>query len=211
MTILILEDQSVKNSRICELFGLSNSGKSTYARELISKNYNCSMPHEGGNLKKLILFFKFLLKHPVNTSKIFVKMNSNWVFLDHLSLLEYIRIFYMRNSYMAAVLARYEEIKKDGNPICVDEFFLQSLFMVFQVKTNEEEISKIIRLFPRSWRSILIEINRETRYLRLNKSGFPGQRIDKKYAEIWMENSESNYGLIKKILLDRCKIVQRFD
>ena len=189
MTTLKLEDPRVKDSKICELFGLSNSGKSTYVKDLLSGKYNISTPSEGRHLIKFALFFKFFFKHPLKTAYLFYK------------------ILIMRNSYMLAVLARYEEIKDRNILIYSDEFFLQSIFMIFQNKSDKKQIAKIMNIFPKSKSFVLIEIDQKTRYKRLNKNGFPGQKIDREYAEVWMKNSEFNYNIVKEILLNRCKII----
>jgi len=207
MTLLTLENLRTK-SKICELFGLSKSGKSTYSRKLISKGYLCCVPYEGGYLRKFALFMRFFIKNPINFLMMFYKLNSNWIILDNLDLIKYIKILKMRNSYLLAVLARHEDIANIKKEIYADEFFLQSLFMIFQTKTNKFEISRMIDMFPKSQKVLLIDINRKIRYERLNKIGFPGQKIDDKYARIWMENSEFNYKVIKEILMNKYRIIK---
>jgi len=53
MEIIILEDQRVRNSKVCEFFGLSNSGKSTYVREVIKKGYCSCVPYDKEYIRKL--------------------------------------------------------------------------------------------------------------------------------------------------------------
>jgi len=127
--------------------------------------------------------------------------------MKNLNLKKYFKIFVMRNSYLTAVLARYQEIYGIRNieEVYSDEFFLQSLFMIFQNKSTKKDILKIMRMFPHSKRFFLIEIDPKIRYQRLNKNGFPGGKIDNNYAKLWMKNSEFNYNIIKEILFDNCK------
>jgi hypothetical protein len=206
MTIIILENPKVKNSNICEFFGLSNSGKSTYVKSMISRGVNCCIPYRKKHLRKLGRFFQFFLNNPISTLRLFYKLNTDWIKLSHLSFKKYFRIFLMRNSYLTAVFARYQEL--DKKEVYADEFFLQSLFMILQNKSNKREISTLMNLFPKSKRFSLVEIDSETRYRRLNKNSFPGEIIDRKYALIWMKNMEFNYNLVKKILLENCNIVR---
>ena len=63
----------------------------------------------------------------------------------------------MRNSYLGAVLAKYETLKSKKTPIIVDEFLLQSLFMIFQKKTDKKKIKKVLNKLFQSNKILIIE------------------------------------------------------
>ncbi|MCH7568289.1 MAG: hypothetical protein IIA87_02605 [Nanoarchaeota archaeon] len=115
----------------------------------------------------------------------------------------------MRNSYLAFVLSKYEQIKNEKERIFIDEFSFQSLFMILQNKSSEENIQKIIRKLPKSDILFVFEANREKRhkaYKKLHpyKKGailLPASWIDKSYAKSLMEVMEYNFEIIKKIIL----------
>jgi hypothetical protein len=210
MKILVLENKSISKPLIYESFGLSNSGKTTYLKSLIAKGYKCSLASDNA-ANKVFPLIKFILKHPRISFKLFLKLNSSGIRLKHLDFLKYFKIAIMRNSYLSAVFAKYEQIKEKHlrEEIYVDEFFLQSIPMIIQLKSNKKEISKIMELFPKSKRFLLAETDKKVRYERLNKNGFPGENIDKKYSRVWMENSEFNYSIVKKILLEKYELVDQ--
>jgi hypothetical protein len=130
-------------------------------------------------------------------------MNSNWIVLKNLKWKDYIKIFLMRNSYLSAVFGRYEQLKNIKREIIVDEFFLQSLFIIFQVKVKEEKLEEILKIMLLPSKIYLFEIPKIIRDKRLKETEFPGEKINKEYAREWMKNSEYNYQIIKKILLKK--------
>ena len=183
---------------IIELFGLSRAGKTTYKEELLSKGYNTIK--EPIDIIKSLYFLKFFIKNPINTFYFFYKLNSSYLKLQKFSIINYIKMILMRNSYLLGVLAKCEQaINMKGNVI-VDEFSTQSIFMILQKKSSEEEIKKLLQKLPKSDRIYILEIDEKTRYERFKKTRFPAQWIEKEYAQNWMKNSEFNYKIIKKCL-----------
>lgn len=178
-----------------ELFGLSKSGKTSLTKILKKKIRVISVPK--GFFSKIGYFIKFLFKKPVVSYLLFLKLNSE--ILDAGNIKDNIKVFFMRNSYLAAVLSKYERILLIKYPLLVDEFFLQSLFMIFQKKANHNEIIKIMDLLPMN-HILVIEIPNNLRKKRLQQVGFPGGNINRIYARKWMENMEYNYKLIIEIL-----------
>ena len=74
--------------------------------------------------------------------------------------------------------------------------------MILHKKSSKKEISSILQALPNSNEILLIESSKKERYERIGKTRFPGEQINKKYSMIWMKNSEFNYEIIKKILLE---------
>ncbi|MFZ5955057.1 MAG: hypothetical protein ACOYT4_01405 [Nanoarchaeota archaeon] len=187
-------------SRTNEFFGLSNSGKTTYLKDLQKKGFKYNSIKDN-SFEKIIPFLKFFFENLSLSLYLFYTMNTNWITLERLNFKKYIKIFLMRNSYLSAVFARCYLLRDNNQEIFVDEFFLQSIFMIYQKKANEKELSSIIKKLPKSSKVFLVEESKKIRYKRMNSKSFPGENIDRKYAIKWMENSEHNYNLSKKILL----------
>lgn len=199
MKILLNKNKDSVNSHICEAFGLSNSGKSTYLKK-IQNNHNVSLTGHNPS-KRIIPLFKFLLFNPIFSFSLYYKLNTNWIIMKELRFLDYLRIAILRNSYLSAVLARYNDLKNISEDLFVDEFFLQSIFMIYQKKAKEKEINKLLNIIPLPSKILLFEINNKTRYKRMEKNRFPAEEINKQYSVEWMKNSEYNFNIIKKFLL----------
>jgi len=183
---------------ITELFGLSRAGKTTYKQKLIKKGYKTI--NEINDAPKFYYFLKFLMKNPLKTIFFFYKLNSNYLKLRKVFIINYLKIFFMRNSYLLGVLAKHEQIKKLKGEIIIDEYFIQSIFIIIQKKSSEKEIKKLLQKLPKVDKLYIIEIDEKTRYNRIKKTRFPAQWICLEYAKKWMENSEFNYKIIKKCL-----------
>lgn len=191
---------------IVEFFGLSNTGKSVLKKELEKKGYKVSRAENVSKMKKAILFIKYFILHPLNTAYLFLKLNSNNILLP-LSSEKKSAIKKMRNSYLTGVLSKYEYLKDKKENIFTDEFSFQSLFMILQEKSNENEIKKILERLPKSDYLFLFEGKKEWRYKAYEKkhpihSGtlLPGSGIDKEYAKEWMRIMEYNFEIVKKII-----------
>lgn len=201
MKLFLLQNKQIqKRNNYIELFGLSRAGKSTLLKNIKKTRkiniYNLELTA----LKKLFYLAKFSVSFPIKTIKLFYKLNSNWIYTREISFLNYMRIFLMRNSYLSHVLAKYEIIKEKD--YYVDEFLMQSLFMIIQKKSNEKEILNVFGLLPPPSNIILVEESKKKRYERIAKTRYPAQQINKDYAVEWMKNMEFNYKIIRKILLD---------
>lgn len=195
---------------IIEFFGLSNSGKSVFKKEIASKGYAVSLTEKENYARKLILFLNYLFLNPASTIYLFYCLNSNFLKVKNLSFFKQIRIFLMRNSYLALVLAKYSQANQKKERIFIDEFSFQSLFMIFQKKSKEEEIANVIKRLPRSDFIFLFEGNKSLRYRAYStphpfKKGatlLPGSWIDKAYAKEWMKTMEHNFRVAKEIILE---------
>jgi len=190
---------------IIEFFGLSNTGKSVLKKNLEKKGYPTYNIEKSNLFAKFFFFFKHFLLHPIKTKYLFYKLNTNNIKL-RLGVKKRFQIFKMRNSYLAFVLAKYEQMK-NKKQIFTDEFSYQSLFMILQKKSNEKEIKKILNALPKSDFLFLFNGNKELRYRAYAKPHpkrkgtlLPGSGIDTKYAESWMNLMEYNIEIIKKII-----------
>jgi len=188
---------------IIEFFGLSKTGKTNFKNKIVSSEYLILNQESLSPFKKIILFSKYLIKRPINTFYIFYKLNTN-------NLSKKFKVIKMRNTYLITVLAKYELIKNLQKKILLDEFFLQSLFMIFQKKSTKSEIKKILTSFPNSDFILLFERSKKERYEIYEKphtsfnnpTMYPGGWIDINYAKKWMEIMEHNYEIIKEIILE---------
>jgi hypothetical protein len=187
---------------IIELFGLSKTGKTITANSLRTQERYVFDFKKTTTLKKLSLFTNYTLRNPLTTIKLFHLLNKNHISTNY-------KVWLMRNSYLASVLAKYNLIKNKENQIFIEEFSLQSLFMILQKKSNKTEISKAINLLPKSNSLLLFERSREQRHkiykkphptFRINPTMYPGGWINVEYAKQWMENMEHNYEIIKEII-----------
>ncbi len=206
MRILLLKNLRGKDKnklKTIELFGLSRSGKTILLKELIKKGNKGILIEDISSQKKLFFLFKYFLKRPIKTLCLFSKLNTNWIISNNISLKDYIKIFKMRNSYLASVLAKYQIVKNSKEKIYLDEFLVQSIFMTIQKKSNEEEIAAILDMLPPSGEIMLVESNKKERYKRIKNTRFPAQQINKDYSIEWMKNSEYNYKIIKKMLIKK--------
>jgi len=183
---------------IIELFGLSRAGKTTYKEELLSKGYKTIK--EPKNIIKFFYFLKFFIKNPLKTLYFFYKLNSRYLKLQKFSIINYTKMFLMRNSYLLGVLSKNEQLVKTKGLVVIDEFSIQSIFMILQKKASEKEIKILLKKLQKSDIIYILEIDEKTRYERFKKTRFPAQWIEKEYAKTWMKNSEFNYKIIKKCL-----------
>jgi len=196
---------------IVEIFGLSKTGKSIFMERLVKEKKNVLEFEKESFFKKSFFLSQYLLKHPITSFYLFYKLNSNHLKIKNLKIYDYLRILSMRNSYLAAVLSKSEMMQNINSLIFTDEFALQSIFMIFQTKTNERQIKKVMNAMPKSDFVFLFEKNREKRHEIYKKphpqfknpTMFPGGWINKAYAKSWMENMEFNYVFIKKIILEK--------
>lgn len=197
---------------ITEFFGLSNTGKSVLKKKLDKSGYEVFHTQKAPFLFKVFYFSKFFVFNPLKTFYLFYKLNSNRIKFNQQHLKKRLKIFKMRNSYLAFVLAKGEYLKNKEKNIFTDEFSFQSLFMILQKKSNEEKIKKILERLPKSDYLFLFEGKKEWRYKAYDKKHpihkgtlMPGSGIDKDYSEKWMEIMEYNFEIIKKIILDNYK------
>ncbi len=193
---------------ITEFFGLSNTGKSVLKKKLHDKERKVFHTQKTSFLFKLFYFSKFFLIHPLKTFYLFKKLNSNNTRLK-MPCSKRFKIFKMRNFYLAFVLAKSEYLRNKDENIFTDEFSFQSLFMILQKKSNEDEIKRILKRLPKSDYLFLFEGKKEWRHKAYQKKHpihggtlMPGSGIDKNYAEKWMEIMEYNFEIIKKIILE---------
>lgn len=187
---------------IIEIFGLQKAGKTTLLRELKGKSKNVLDWESVSIRKKLYLFIKYFLLNPFDSVYLFYKMNSNWIKLGNLEVKDYFITFRMRNSYLVSALAKYEYLKKVKEEVFVDEFLLQSLFMIFQIQGEEEEIRRIIDKLSLGDKIIIVEESQKIRRVRLSNVKSPATELDLNFKSQWIENCEFNYEIIKKILLE---------
>lgn len=199
MRTYIFENARAGNN-IVELFGLSRSGKSHLLTKMGESGKRCLEAAKMNPYKNLLFFIRYCIKHPAKALFLFSKLNGNWIHVYNLGLIKIIKIFKLRNSYLAAVLAKYDMIENEKKEIFADEFPMQSLFMIIQRKASENELRDLIKKLPQTRKILLIETPRKARYERIKKTRFPAQQIDKDYAVRWMKNMESNYPVIVRIL-----------
>jgi hypothetical protein len=190
---------SKKEQTIIELFGLSNAGKTTFLKELSDQGKKVFFVEKGNNMKKSFLLMKYFIKHPYTSFYLFCKLNTNWIIMKHLNPTKYFKIFLMRNSYLSAVLAKFENLKSEKGELFVDEFLLEALFMIFQNKASEKTIFKTMKKLIYSDEILMVEVDKKIRHERLKKRT-PGDNIDIKYALKWVENAEHNNEIFKKFL-----------
>jgi len=206
MRILLLKNLREKDNkkiRTIELFGLSRSGKTSLLKELIKKGNKGILTRDISSEKKLFFLFKYFLKRPIKTLYLFLKLNTNWIIYNNISLKDYIKIFKMRNSYLGSVLGKYEIVKNKKEKFYIDEFIIQALFMIIQKKSDEKEIKNLLKKLPSIGEIMLVESNKKERYKRIKNTRFPAQQISEDYSIEWMKNSEYNYKIIKKILIKK--------
>lgn len=198
---------------IAEFFGLSKSGKSTLKRRLEQEGQLVLKMEDKSRLKKLFFFIKYLLLQPHKTLYLFYKLNTNYAKIEKLSIKNYFRVFLMRNSYLTAVLSKHEMIKNTKELVFVDEFSLQSLFMIIQKKSNKQEIESVLNILPKADYIFLFERNRKKRHEAYklphkriaNATLLPASWLDMNYALHWMNIMEHNYEIIKKTILENYK------
>ena len=201
MAIFLLKNSRLqKKNYYTELFGLSRSGKSSLLREIGKIKEKRVYALKLNIFKKLFYLIKFTIKNPFKTVILFSKTNLNWIYLNELNFFEYIKIFLMRNSYLIHVLAKYEIINKKN--CYVDEFIMQSIFMIIQKKSNKKEILSLLKTLPLSGKILLIEKSKKERYERINRTRYPAEQINKFFAVKWMDNMEFNYKILRKILFE---------
>jgi len=188
---------------IIEFFGLSKTGKTIFKNQIVNTKYLVLSPESLSPFKKITLFSKYLIKHPINTFYFFYKLNTY-------NLSKKLKVIKMRNTYLITVLAKYEFVKNSQKKILLEEFFLQSLFMIFQKKSTKSEIKKILTSFPNSDFILLFERPRKERHKIYEKphtsfnnpTMYPGGWIDIDYAKKWMDVMEYNYEIIKELILE---------
>ncbi len=206
MRILLLKNLREKDNnklKTIELFGLSRSGKTTLLKDLIKKGNKGLLTDYISLQKKIFLSLRYFLIHPLKTVYLFYKLNTNWIVLPFLKPKDYFLIWKMRNSYLSSVLAKYQIVKNSKDKIYLDEFLIQSIFMIIQRKSNKKEIMDILDRLPPSGEILIIGSNKIERYNRIKNTRFPAQQINKDYSIEWMKNSEYNYKIIKKILIKK--------
>ncbi len=203
MTIYILTiKKKGKRTLPCwELFGLPKSGKTTFLSVLTKKGYQTMQVVQKNTALKIFNFLKYVIKYPFSTSYLFFKLNTNQLPLSNLRFWDKLLTSRMRNSYLGAVLAKCETLVMYSKPI-VDEFMLQSLFMIIQSRSSVKELQKIIDNMPLSEKIFLVETSKRTRDQRLKSIRKPARVLDPYYKALWIENSEYNYAIIKEILLN---------
>ncbi len=199
MSVSTLFISSGKRLNCIEAFGLSKSGKTTHLRGLKARNHNVLMV-QNSVFKKVIFFIRFFFKNPLTSIYLFYALNSNNIF-NNLSFKEKLTILKMRNFYLAAVLAKIDFISNMKKTCIVDEFSLQSLFMIFSTKSSEDKIKKVMSKLPKSKEVLLFEESQKTRHERIKSVKNPATKLNSYYKQKWIENCEYNYELIKKILL----------
>lgn len=207
-TLLLRNLKEDKENRLktVELFGLSRSGKTTLLKELIKKGNKGLLTENISSKRKLFSFLKFILIYPLKTAYLFFKLNTDWIVLPFLKFKDYFLIWKMRNSYLASVLAKYQVVRNSKERIYLDEFLVQSVFMVIQNKSDKDEIWRVLNRLPPSGDILIVESNKTERYKRIKNTRFPAQQINEDYALKWMLNSEYNYKIIKGLLIKKYKM-----
>jgi len=205
MKIMLLKCKTSKKEKLnsVEMFGLPKSGKTTFLLKLRKQGKNVLNWKGFSASKKAFFFMLHLFKHPFKTAYLFYRMNTNWIFFKGITFYEYLSIFAMRNSYLASTLAKLEVIKRHNSEIYLDEFLLQSIFIIFQIRVNMEEILRIINKLTLSEKIMLFEEKNSIRYDRWSRIKNPARNINLKYRMKWWRNSEENYKLIKNYLLEK--------
>ena len=59
---------------IIEFFGLSKTGKTIFKNQIVNAEYLVLSPESLSPFKKITLFSKYLIKHPINTFYFFYKL-----------------------------------------------------------------------------------------------------------------------------------------
>jgi len=190
------------SSSYIEMFGLTKSGKTTLYKKLIQKGHKGLEFDKLSRLSKIFNFTKFMVKHPIKFSYLFFKMNTNRIRLSSLKAGERFAIFSTRNSYLSAVFSKYEYSKKKRGTFFVDEFLLQSLFVIKQEKASEKEIRSILSVIPQSSRILLVEEDSKERWKRHKRVKKRARNLNKEYRDIWVKNSNFNYNIIRKVLFE---------
>lgn len=209
MKLILFENADSKsNGKIIEMFGLSRSGKSTYINELKSNGKLCLGIEDMQKYKKLIYSLYFFISSPMKAFVLFKTLNSNKINLNSINLYKKFRIFILRNSYLLSALAKYQMLKNIKRPIYVDEYLMQSIFMIQPDKSDKSKLEFIISLLPKSGKILVVESIKKERYARIKRTRFPAQQIDKNYAIQWMKNMEFNYPIIMNILKRNYKRVK---
>ena len=199
---------------IVEFFGLSRTGKTTLKNNLLeSTNQNKYVSLESSSdVTKLFSFLKFLFSHPGKTSYLFFKLNSNYLKMEKFSPVNYLKMIFLRNSYLMGVLAKHESIKKletqipMNKTILAEEYLTQAIFMILHKKSNKREIMKLIKILPNPNQLLIFELENEKRLKRYEKTRYPAEQIERGYALRWMENTNFNYQILKNLLLNRKKV-----
>ncbi len=199
MKIILFENNKSDLNSI-EVFGLPKAGKTTLLNKLAKKGRNKIDFENISLLKKLLLFLKYFMKHPFKTSYIFYKMNIEWETMKDATLKDYVDFFRMKNSYLSAVLAKYELIASQKKEVYIDEFIFQSLFIMLQNRASEKQISNLLSRLPSSGKILLIEETKKERYKRWSAIKNPARNLNLAYRMLWWKNMEANYPIIKKIL-----------
>lgn len=201
MELTLLKNDKKRKERTVELFGLTRSGKTTFLKKLIMQGKEGMILYNIAFSKKLISFLSYLFTHASNTLYLFYKLNTNWINLEELSAKNYFQVFLMRNSYLGAVLSKYNILKGKNSEFFVDEYLIQSIFMIFHKRSSEKELLEVLKRFPPSGKILIIESSVNDRYDRIKNTRFPGEQIHRNYSVAWMKNSEFNYKIIKNILI----------
>ena len=205
MAVIELKKSVNELRNVTEVFGLPKAGKTTLTKRIGRRKYVLNWK-EIGRKKKIYLFLKYLILHPLNLAYLFYKLNSNKIKMEHLGIKEYYLIWRMRNSYLSATLAKYEYLKEFSEKIIADEFALQSIFMILQKKSDEKEIMEIMGHLPSSGRILIVESKDKERNRRLSKIKKFTRELDKRYKMKWWKTIEHNYKIIKEILKERYKV-----
>ena len=191
---------------IIEFFGLSNSGKSVLKRRLERAGEKTLKFGDLSTGKKLGLFLKYFVKHPIDTKLSFITLNGNKIDFSG-SFSERFRVFRMRNSYLAAVFAKAAYLSKVDERIFVDEYICQSLFMIFHKNVKEKEVSEILNRLPRSDYVVIFRGDKKRRDFLYslkhpNKPGklLPGSFINEQFGEKWLKVMEHNFPIIERVL-----------
>lgn len=217
MKLLLFENHRNSNINIIEIFGLPKSGKTTLLKYLKKNNKNVIIssyqknPHIVGDTslikshsfsKKLLVFINHFTKHPIKTTYLFYKLNTNWITIPELKISDHLRIFIIRNSYLASVISKYYIAKNQNQTVYLDELIFQSLFIILQKKSTENEINKTLKRLPKPEKILLIEVDEVEREKRSQKSfrETPTSKLSLNYLKTWRKNQEFNYNIIKIIL-----------
>ncbi len=191
-----------KKNLLIEFFGLSRTGKTTYRKKLEEKGYKFNSSRQFKRYPIIIRFYyfmKYFVKYPLRTIYFFYKLNSNYLKLEKFSVIQYVKIFLIKNLYLSRVLSDSELARQIKGPVVLEDFSHQAIFMILQRKAFEKEIKILLKILPKPDVLYIFETDKRTRYERLKKTRFPHFRFGKDYPERWMRNSEYNYKIIKKI------------
>ena len=186
---------------IIELFGLSRTGKTT-ARERLLKKGHMTMDNNS-KPQTFVYFLKYLSKQPLKTLYLFFKLNTNHAKFEYPLPIKYLKMFFMRNSYLAGALSKYEKAVEKKGLIILEESSIQSIFIIMQEKSNGKELSKILKALPKPDKLFIFELSKKDREKRHDKTRYPAEWIEKRYALNWLKNSEHNYKIIKETLTNR--------